>query len=47
MLLEAARAAEGFGNGARSVEYMRSFLRLFPQSPLAAEVRRKIRAQGA
>jgi outer membrane protein assembly factor BamD (BamD/ComL family) len=46
VLLEAARAATQRGNPGRAVAYYRRFLHDFPQSRLAAQVRRELKSVG-
>jgi TolA-binding protein len=45
-LLEVSRAAEAFGNKGRAIGYLRRFLQDFPQSPLAPDVRRRLKSLG-
>jgi hypothetical protein len=45
-LLEVSKAAEGFGNRSRAIGYLRRFVQDFPQSPLAPDVRRRLKSLG-
>lgn len=46
VLLESARAAKRFGNSARAVDYLRRFLKYFPNTSYTADVRRELREHG-
>ncbi|HEU4724550.1 MAG TPA: tetratricopeptide repeat protein [Candidatus Eisenbacteria bacterium] len=43
ILIEASRAAKGYGNPSRAAVYLRRFLREFPKSPLAGQVQQELR----
>ena len=45
-LLEVSKDAESFGNRSRAIGYLRRFLQDFPKSPLAADVRRRLKSLG-
>ena len=46
MLLEGARAAGRFGNRSRSAAYLQRFLKEFPLSPMAGDIRRQLKLLG-
>jgi len=45
-LLEISKEADRFGNRARAIGYLRRFLQDFPQSPMVADVRRRLKSLG-
>lgn len=46
ILLESARTASRLGNRTRAIAYLQKFLKEFPMSPLAGDIRRQLKALG-